>query len=99
MHVRGHPFEERNSYLARDVPKERLDSLGRRDALASRISAQIGDTWSFAEGLGCPHTDLVGVLISLEAEDMLRSSLLQTQYLVVSKEGLGVRRRLAKRRR
>lgn len=48
------------------------------------------DTWKFAENLGCPHTDAVGVLISLEAEDMVKSSLLQSQYLVVSKEGQGV---------
>ena len=45
------------------------------------------DTWGFAEKLGCPHTDTVGVLISLEAEEMLKSKLLQTTYFVVSQEG------------
>lgn len=52
---------------------------------------QIVDTWGLAESLGCPHNDLVGVLISLEAEDMLKSQLLQTMYFVVSDEGQGVR--------
>lgn len=52
---------------------------------------QIADTWGLAESLGCPHNDLVGVLISLEAEDMLKSQLLQTMYFVVSDEGQGVR--------
>ena len=48
---------------------------------------QIADTWGFAETLGCPHTDVVGVLISLEAEEMVKSKLLQTMYFVVSSEG------------
>ena len=48
---------------------------------------QIADTWGFAETLGCPHTDVVGVLISLEAEEMLKSKMLQTMYFVVSSEG------------
>lgn len=37
--------------------------------------------------MGSPHTDTVGVLISLEAEEMLKSKLLQTTYFVVSPEG------------
>lgn len=37
--------------------------------------------------MGCPHTDTVGVLISLEAEEMLKSKLLQTTYFIVSAEG------------
>lgn len=49
------------------------------------------DTWGFAGTLGCPHTDIVGVLISLEAEEMLKSKLLQTTYFVVSAEGQRVR--------
>ena len=52
---------------------------------------QIANTWELAEGLGYPHTDLVGALISLEAEDMVKSQLLQTTYFIVSSEGQGVR--------
>lgn len=58
--------------------------------LLPAVDTQIADTWGFAEELGCPHTDVVGVLISLEAEEMLKSKLLQTMYLVVSTEGQGV---------
>eukprot|EP00903_Cladosiphon_okamuranus_P008928 g8546.t1 len=57
------------------------------DALSTGEGAEIADTWDFAEKLGCPHTDTVGVLISLEAEEMLKSKLLQTTYFVVSPEG------------
>lgn len=52
---------------------------------------QIADTWEFAESVGCPHTETVGVLISLEAEEMLKSKLLQTTYFTVSAEGQKVR--------
>ncbi|CAB1114113.1 unnamed protein product [Ectocarpus sp. CCAP 1310/34] len=57
------------------------------DALSAGENAEIADTWGFAEAMGCPHTETVGVLISLEAEEMLKSKKLETTYFVVSAEG------------
>ncbi|CAM9546722.1 unnamed protein product, partial [Ectocarpus sp. 13 AM-2016] len=57
------------------------------DAISAGENAEIADTWGFAQAMGCPHTETVGVLISLEAEEMLKSKKLETTYFVVSAEG------------